>query len=137
AFGKVAHAWLQPIYEALPVLKAVSGFTLGILLVTTLGIILSFTRVRNLENHGASRMGYGLLFLMLPAFGAQADLSVIGKSMGFLAVALVMVAFHAAFILAAMLLLRAPLFFGAVGSQANFGGPASASIVAAAYAPPL
>jgi uncharacterized membrane protein len=137
AFGSTLHGWLGLIPGMAPVLGVLTGGTLGILLVTTAGVLLSFTRVRNLESFGASRIGYGLLFLMLPAFGAQADLSALGEALGFLAVALTMVAFHAAFILGAMRLLRAPLFFGAVGSQANFGGPASASIVAAAYAPAL
>ncbi len=34
-------------------------------------------------------------------------------------------------------LLRAPIFFAAVGSQANVGGAASASVVAAAFHPAL
>jgi len=137
AFGSTLHGWLEPLRQMAPMVSVLTGATLGILLVTSLGIILSFTRVGQLERFGASRIGYGMLFLMLPAFGAQADLRVLGAAMGFAAVALTMVAFHAAFILLAMRLLRAPLFFGAVGSQANFGGPASASIVAAAYSPAL
>jgi uncharacterized membrane protein len=44
---------------------------------------------------------------------------------------------HAAVIIAAARLLRAPAFFVAVGSQANIGGAASAPIVAAAYHPAL
>jgi uncharacterized membrane protein len=137
AFGVTVHGSMEPLREWLPATKVLTASTVGILLVTTLGIILSFTKVRNLEEFGASRYGYGLLFLMLPAFGAQADLRVLGSSLGYLLVALTMVACHAAMILLTMKLLRAPLFFGAVGSQSNLGGPASASLVAAAYNPAL
>jgi uncharacterized membrane protein len=48
-----------------------------------------------------------------------------------------MIAGHVAMLLLAMRLWRTPLFFGAVGSQANMGGPASASVVAATYQPAL
>ncbi len=138
AFGATLHGWLAPARAAVPMLKDVlTVSTLGIVLVTTLGIVLSFTRVRELEQVGASRIGYGLLFLLLPAFGAQADLRQIGSAFGFFLVGLSMIAGHAVMIVLAMRLLRAPLFFGAVGSQANVGGPASASLVAAAYAPAL
>lgn len=39
--------------------------------------------------------------------------------------------------LGATLLMRAPIFFAAVGSQANIGGAASAPVVAAAFDPRL
>lgn len=45
--------------------------------------------------------------------------------------------FHAASMLLVRRLLRAPVFFLAVGSQANVGGAASAPVVAAAFHPAL
>jgi uncharacterized membrane protein len=138
SLGVTIRGWLDPLISSVRVLKeSLSAYTIGIVLVTLLGIAMSFTRARDLEQHGASRIGYGLLYLMLPAFGAKADLSAIGDAMAFVGVALLMIFFHALFLIMTMLLLRTPLFFGAVSSQANLGGPASASIVAAAYAPPL
>src|SRR3546814_4559385 len=44
---------------------------------------------------------------------------------------------HAALILSMAKLIRAPLFFRAVGSQANIGGAASAPVVASAFHPSL
>jgi uncharacterized membrane protein len=46
-------------------------------------------------------------------------------------------AIHAAVMLGVRRLLRAPIFFLAVGSQANVGGAASAPVVAAAFHPAL
>jgi uncharacterized membrane protein len=45
--------------------------------------------------------------------------------------------FHVGFMLATAWLIRAPVFFLAVGSQANIGGAASAPIVASAFHPSL
>jgi uncharacterized membrane protein len=45
--------------------------------------------------------------------------------------------FHALLMLLARRFLKAPIFFVAVGSQANIGGAASAPIVAAAFHPSL
>ena len=44
---------------------------------------------------------------------------------------------HAILLLTVAKLLRAPLFYMAVGSQANVGGAASAPVVAAAFHPSL
>jgi uncharacterized membrane protein len=46
-------------------------------------------------------------------------------------------AIHAGVMLAVRRVLRAPVFFLAVGSQANVGGAASAPVVAAAFHPAL
>ena len=45
--------------------------------------------------------------------------------------------FHAIFLIIIAKLIKAPLFFLAVGSQANVGGAASAPIVASAFHPSL
>ena len=44
---------------------------------------------------------------------------------------------HASFMLLIAKLIKAPLFYMAVGSQANVGGAASAPVVAAAFHPAL
>ena len=140
--GGVLHAAIQPWMTAHARVNEVLGqtlskFTLTIILVTAGGLALSFTPVRRLEKAGASRFGYAMLFLLLPTFGAQADLRQVGAVPWYAAVGAVMLLTQAVFILVAMRLLRAPLFFGAVGSMANIGGPASASVVAGAYEPEM
>ena len=54
-----------------------------------------------------------------------------------MAVAALWLSFHAVLLLVVRRLLRAPIFFLAVGSQANVGGAASAPVVAAAFHPAL
>jgi uncharacterized membrane protein len=110
-----------------------SAFTWTIILITTLGIALSFTRLREIENAGASKIGYGALFLFLVSIGAKADLAGLLQAPVLLFVGIVWILIHAGFLLLGARLLRAPLFLIAVGSQANIGGVATAPIVAAAY----
>jgi uncharacterized membrane protein len=114
-------------------LRTFSGATITVIAVSILGIVLSFTPLRRLEQSGASKMGYVFLYLLLPTFGAQANLRDIGNTPWYIACGIVMIAVHAGCIFLTMWLLKAPLFFGATASQANIGGPASASVVASSY----
>jgi len=126
--------------DALPVLgdpTIISHTTWAVLIVVTVGLALSFTPIRNLEEYGASRMGYAALYLLLTAIGAQADLKAVLSAPLFLATGALWIAIHAAILLAAARLLRAPLFFFATGSMSNIGGAASAPIVAGVYHPAM
>jgi uncharacterized membrane protein len=113
------------------------SFAWTIILATTLGILLSFTSLRKLEFHGASRMGYLLLFLVLTSIGARASLSGILSAPLLIVAGVVLVLIHAAFLFVVSRVARIPLCLVATASQANIGGPASAPIVAAAYEPAL
>jgi uncharacterized membrane protein len=117
--------------------SVVTGFTWVALLVTTVGVVLSFTPVRRLEGAGASRVGSVFLYLLVATIGAQAEFRRLLDAPALVAVGMLWMAIHAATILGARKLLRAPIFFAAVGSQANVGGTASASVVAAAFHPAL
>lgn len=108
-------------------------FTWLVLFISTIGIALSFTRLRQIEGAGASKFGYVALYLFLTSIGAKADLHGIMQTKILLAVGVVWILFHVAFMFLGARLLRAPLFLLATGSQANIGGAASAPIVAAAY----
>ena len=115
----------------------ISHTTWAVLLVTTLGLTLSFTPVARLEEAGASAVGYLALYLLLTAIGAQADLRKVIEVPLFLGVGVIWIAIHAAILFFVAKLVRAPLFFVAVGSMANIGGAASAPIVASVYHPAL
>ena len=115
----------------------ITGFTWVVILVTTVGVALSFTPMRRLEGAGASRIGALFLYVLVMTIGAKADFRRLLDAPAMVAVGVVWMAVHAAFILGTRRLLRAPIFFAAVGSQANVGGAASASIVAAAFHPAL
>ncbi|OJT23874.1 hypothetical protein BO221_18095 [Archangium sp. Cb G35] len=115
----------------------ITGFTWVVLLVTTVGVAFSFTPLRKLEGAGASRVGMLFLYVLVMTIGARADFRRLLDAPALVAVGMVWMVIHAAFIMGTRRLLRAPVFFAAVGSQANVGGAASASVVAAAFHPAL
>jgi uncharacterized membrane protein len=115
----------------------INGFTWVVCLVTAVGVALSFTNLRRLEGAGASTIGSVFLYLLVASIGASAQFSHLTENVPLLAVGALWMMFHAAAMLAVRRLLRAPVFFLAVGSQANVGGAASAPVVAAAFHPAL
>jgi uncharacterized membrane protein len=120
--------------EWIPSLSSVfSSFTWLVILLSTLGILLSFTKVRRLETGGVSKLGYAALFLFLTSIGAKADLKGIASAPELLLVGVVWILVHVTFLWLGARLVRAPMFLLAIGSQANIGGAATAPIVAAAY----
>ena len=122
-----------------PIGDFIKGFTWIVILVSLIGLGLSFTPVKKLEGAGASHVGSVFLYLLVTTIGAKAEFSEIFKpeNIGFVVVGLVWMAMHAIFLLCLRRYLRAPIFFVAVGSKANIGGAASAPIVASAFHPAL
>jgi uncharacterized membrane protein len=131
AFG---GAWIS---NGLAGILGKGSFAWTIILASTFGILLSFTTLRKLEFHGASRMGYLFLFLVLTSIGARANLSGILSAPLLIVAGIVLVLIHALFLFIVSRMARIPLCLVATASQANIGGPASAPIVAAAYEPAL
>jgi uncharacterized membrane protein len=115
----------------------VSGFTWVVLIVTTVGLGLSFTRLRRLEGVGASRLGSAMLYLLIASIGAHAEFRRVLDAPALVAIGAVWIALHGLMLWLVRRWMRAPIFFLAVGSQANIGGAASAPIVAAAFHPAL
>lgn len=108
-----------------------------VIVATTGGLILSFTRVRKLEGAGASRLGSVLLYVLVATIGMQMDLYSILENPLFFLIGMVWMLIHVFIMLGVAYLIKAPFFFVAVGSQANVGGAASAPIVASAFNPAL
>lgn len=104
---------------------------------TTLGVVLSFTRARRLEGVGASRVGSIFIYVLVATIGMKMDLMAIFRYPGLFMVGLIWIAIHALLLVGVARLIKAPVFFLAVGSQANVGGAASAPIVASAFHPSL
>ena len=104
---------------------------------TTIGLALSFTRARNLEGAGASKVGSLMLYVLVATIGMQMDLGALLERPWLFVLGLIWIAFHGGLMLLTAKLIRAPLFFMAVGSQANIGGAASAPVVASAFHPAL
>ena len=111
----------------------ISHTTWTVVLATSLGLALSFTPVRRLEQVGASRAGYLALYLMLTAIGAQADLKKVAEAPLYLLVGVIWLGIHIAVLFIVARFVRAPLFFIATGSMANVGGVVSAPVVASVY----
>jgi uncharacterized membrane protein len=108
-----------------------------VVIATTIGLALSFTRVRRLEGVGASRVGSVFIYVLVATIGLQMNVLAIAGQFDLFVVCLLWMAVHAGLLLLVARLIRAPTFYMAVGSQANVGGAASAPVVAAAFHPSL
>lgn len=106
-------------------------------LATTFGLILSFTRARKLEGAGASKVGSIAIYVLVATIGMQMNLHAIFSDPELFALGLIWISFHGALMLGVAWLIKAPVFYMAVGSQANIGGAASAPVVASAFHPAL
>ncbi len=114
-----------------------SGFFWLVVLVTTIGLALSFTRARRLEGIGASRWGSIFIYILVATIGMKMNLGEVFDHLGLFTIGIIWMLIHVGILLAVAKLIKAPFFFVAVGSQANIGGAASAPIVASAFSPSL
>ncbi|QOL24524.1 DUF819 family protein [Thalassotalea sp. LPB0316] len=114
-----------------------SKFFWMIVFATSVGLALSFTRARELEGVGASRIGSAFLYILIATIGMKMDVTMILDTPIYFVIGVIWMLIHAGLMLFVAKLLKAPLFYMAVGSQANVGGAASAPIVASAFHPSL
>ncbi|WP_242916252.1 DUF819 family protein [Pontibacter liquoris] len=129
--------WIAVHAPYLEQFSLTSGFFWLVVLATTFGMLLSFTRARELEGAGASRIGSLFLYILVATIGMQMDVSAVFSNPGLFLVGLIWIIIHMLLLVLMAKLIKAPFFFLAVGSQANIGGAASAPIVAAAFHPAL
>ena len=114
-----------------------SSFFWMIVFASSVGVILSFTRLRELEGAGASRVGSAFLYILIATIGMKMDVTMIAETPVYFVIGVIWMLIHASLMLLVAKLIKAPLFYMAVGSQANVGGAASAPVVAAAFHPSL
>ncbi|HAW20495.1 MAG TPA: hypothetical protein DCX14_09950 [Flavobacteriales bacterium] len=124
-------------YPALKKFSLNSHFFWLIVLATTFGIIMSFTKLRNFEGAGASKIGGVFIYFLVATIGMKMNVMEIFDNPAIFLVGLLWMAIHVALMIGMAKLIRAPFFFVAVGSKANIGGAASAPVVAAAFHPSL
>ncbi len=129
--------WITANAAYLSKFSLTSGFFWIVIIATTLGVFLSFTKVRSLEAAGASRIGSVLLYVLITTIGMQMNIMAIFDNPGILLVGVIWMLVHVIFVVIVAKLTRTPFFFLAVSSMANIGGPASAPVVAAAFHPSL
>jgi uncharacterized membrane protein len=106
-------------------------------LATTFGLMLSFTRAKKLEGAGASKIGSVAIYVLVATIGMQMNLASIFSDPELFILGLIWISFHGALMILVAIWLKAPVFYMAVGSQANIGAAASAPIVASAFHPAL
>ena len=149
AFGGVAIAHLGselivPIMEnnketlqSLNITSLTSSFFWIVVISTTFGLTLSFTKARKLEGVGASRWGSIFIYVLVATIGMKMNLGEVFDNLGLFAIGIIWMLIHVIILLIVAYFIKAPFFYVAVGSQANIGGAASAPIVAAAFSPSL
>ncbi|WP_228238730.1 DUF819 domain-containing protein [Allomuricauda sp. M10] len=114
-----------------------SEFLWVVLFATLIGIGLSFTKAKNYEGAGASKLGGLFIYILVATIGMKMDLGKVMENPGLIAIGLIWISIHALLMILVAKLIKAPYFFLAVGSQANVGGAASAPVVAAEFHPSL
>ncbi|WP_420321921.1 DUF819 domain-containing protein [Flagellimonas sp.] len=114
-----------------------SKFLWMVVFATAIGIGLSFTKAKNYEGAGASKIGGMFIYILVATIGMKMDLGRVLENPGLILVGFIWITIHAGLLILVAKLIKAPYFFLAVGSQANVGGAASAPVVAAEFHPSL
>jgi uncharacterized membrane protein len=118
-----------------------SGFFWIVVFATIFGVVLSFTKLRNLEGAGASKIGSVFIYILVATIGMKMDILQLVREWSvfkyILAIGFIWMLIHVIILLIVAKIVKAPFFFVAVGSQANIGGAASAPVVASAFSPSL
>ena len=128
------------IFQNAPLLakfSLTSKFFWLIVISTTLAVLFSFTKAKELEGVGASRIGSVFIYILVATIGMKMNILAIFDNPGLFIVGLIWMMIHAGMLISVAKFIKAPFFFMAVGSQANVGGAASAPIVASAFHPSL
>jgi uncharacterized membrane protein len=135
--GDNLGGWIKDNVPALVDFGLGSSFFWLIITATTIGVFLSFTKVRNYEGAGASKIGSVFIYLLVASIGMKMNLNAIVENISLFAIGFVWMIIHVGLLFLVAKLIKAPYFFLAVGSKANIGGAASAPVVAGAFHPSL
>jgi uncharacterized membrane protein len=120
-------AWLAP---QLPVIDPIlSTSTWRVLIVTTIGLALSFTPARSIPR--SHEIAMAIVYVFVAGMGARASLAGLADAPVFLLGAFIWIFIHGLFCLAGAWLFRVDVHSAAIASAANVGGAASAPVVAA------
>jgi uncharacterized membrane protein len=121
----------EAISGKLPELKPVlTTSSWKILLITTMGILLSLTPARRIP--ASHELAMALVYIFVANMGAKADVSGLTASAAwFILACYIWITVHGAFCVLGAYLLRVDVHSTAIASAANIGGAASAPVVAA------
>ncbi len=110
-----------------------SEFFWIVVVVSLTSLLLSYTKARNLEQVGASKVSTAMLYLLIAIMGLQMDITAIADFPIYFMLGAVWLLIHVIFVVVAGVLMRAPVAYMAIASQCNLGGAASSPVVAMAY----
>lgn len=117
------------------------GFFWIVVVATVLGVGMSFTKAKEYEGAGASKLGSIFLYILVATIGMKMNIGELIANWetysSAIIIGLLWMLVHIVVLLIVAVIIKAPFFFVAVGSQANVGGAASAPIVASAFSPAL
>lgn len=122
----LAANWLAGTLPELP--PVLTRSTWAILLVTTFGIMMSGTPLKDVP--GTEPLSMSFVYLYMTMIGASADLRALGGAQWFLIAGFLAIALHLVFILVGARLFRLDVSMAAVSSVAAVGGAASAPVAA-------
>ena len=128
----LAVTWFSSIIAAeIPPIKPVlTESTYQILLVTTMGLILSFSPASRIP--GSHQLAMAMVYLFVARMGAKAVVTGQAvQAIPFVAGAFIWIFIHGLFIVVAARLFKIDIHTTAIASAANIGGAASAPLVAA------
>ena len=118
-----------------------NGFFWIVIMATSLGVALSFTKANKYEGAGASKVGSLFLYILVATIGMKMDVGALIENWttysSAIIIGLIWMLVHITVLIIVARIIKAPFFFVAVGSQANVGGAASAPIVASAFSTAL
>ncbi len=141
AVGHLVAGGIAPFiaehYPQLEKISLTSPFFWLVISVTVIGLLLSFTKARELEGVGASQTGSVMIYILVATIGMKMNIMAIFDNPAFFLVGALWMLIHVTVLLTVARIIKAPFFFVAVGSQANIGGAASAPVVASAFHPSL
>lgn len=129
--------YLSENFPELEKYSLTSGFFWIVVIATTLGVVLSFTKAKDLEGAGASKVGSVFIYILVATIGMHMNIKAVVDEPMLFALGLTWMIIHISLLLIVAKLIKAPYFFVAVGSTANVGGAASAPVVAASFHPAL
>ena len=124
--------WAAEFLSAkLPELEPVlTASTWKILLITTMGLLLSLTPARLIP--ASHELAMALVYIFVANMGAKADVSgLTGSAAWFILACYIWIAIHGTFCVLGAYLLRVDVHSTAIASAANIGGAASSPVVAA------
>lgn len=129
--------WVQNNAPGLAKFSLTSKFFWLIVIATTIGVCLSFSKARKYEGAGASKIGTVFIFVLVATIGMKMDIKAIFEDYQLFIVGSIWMVIHIILLVIVGYAIRSPYFFLAIGSKANIGGAASAPVLAAAFHPSL